>query len=239
MGAQAMKCTKPGDAMEWLGSLSEKGGGMSLQDFVMLPMDTQRKLARIFRAVRMLPNKFFSSKVRTVIEKDLGMSDYQRLLHMLWQGDYFMRESGHGHRLCYSKTERARTLTDEQLAADIVSKNEIMFGYLGSGRKSRRKRSTTTDLKVLAGQAQNDANLLDMNALLQALTAPDNKQKYRLILERLTKLGDPDLRLIDSMLQALIAMRVKLPFSHRDFLIAFANNPIFRDNDGNIGTGIR
>lgn len=114
---------------ERFGLLIARGGGISVKEWLQYPDDVKRKLYRLYRGLRMFPNRFLTSEVQKVIVKELGMSDHQRFLYMLFQGGYLLRDKDVGHRIVHVKTDLARSLTDEQLAADLLSKNSVMIGF--------------------------------------------------------------------------------------------------------------
>jgi hypothetical protein len=71
---------------------------------------------------------------------------------MLAQGGYVTRDKDFGHRVIHVKTDLAKSLTDEQLAADLYEKNAVMIGFPVSTRprKSADKADEKHELKLVA-----------------------------------------------------------------------------------------
>lgn len=123
-----------------------RSGEMSVLEFIRLPKATKRKWAGIFYGVRELPERFITSEVKQTIQ-DVGVHDYQRFLLMLFQGGYLVREvEPRTGRIVYVKTELSKSLTDEQLAFDIISKDKVMIGYPKQKARKASRRSSDRDL---------------------------------------------------------------------------------------------
>jgi len=125
---------------DMFGLLVQKGGGMPVEEYLNHPIDTKRKVHRVYKAIKLLPDRFLTSEVQDMIVKNLRVSDFQRVLKMLSQGGYLHRENDFGHRVLHTKTELAKTLNDRELAADIMSKSELMVGYPARTRPKKGRR---------------------------------------------------------------------------------------------------
>lgn len=207
------------------GLLIQKGGGMPLVEYLKLPNPTKKKVHTVYRGIRVLPDQFLTSEVQDIIAQELGMADFQRLLMMLFQGGYLTREKDFGHRVMHTKTELAKALDDRQLAADIMSKSDVMTGYVASTRITRRRKKKLREPK---------SHLRIVNADEQTVAQPSQAMgkagskdvkgtvAYPVLKDMLRQLDEPDRLMIIDLTVSLKAAREFFPkLSRKQFLQTF------------------
>lgn len=221
------------------GLLIQKGGGMSLVEYLKLPNQTKKKVHTIYRGIRVLPDQFLTSEVQDIITRDLGMVDYQRLLMMLFQGGYLTREKDFGHRIMHTKTELAKALDDRQLAADIMSKADAMIGCVASTRITKRRKEKPPEpkshLRVVNADLKNLKEVGAKPAVGEHVEAQPSQAKekapnknakgaavYSDLQDMLRQLDEPDRLMIMDLVVSLKAARQFFPkLSRKQFLQTF------------------
>jgi hypothetical protein len=213
------------------GLLVHKGGGMTVEEYLKLPLDTKKKVHRLFKAIRMLPDRALTSQVQDMIVKDLGMADYQRVLMMLFQGGYLTREKDFGHRVVHAKTEKAKTLSDEELAADIISKNHLMGGWPVSTRTRKKDMKPPIAPKATHHESEIREVRIESQALgattevpLSPVTAPNDMPKTTAtwLRQAIAELDERDALMVLEMIDSLKAARQFFPnLTRKQFLQLF------------------
>jgi hypothetical protein len=198
---------------------------MSLGEYLGLPDDTKKKVHRLYKGIRMLPDRFLTSDVQDIIKRDLGMADYQRLLFMLFQGGYLTRERDFGHRVLHTKTELAKSLNDNTLAADIMSKNKVMAGFPVSTRGRKAPKETLPEPKSHLRIVNADSKDFDDDGAAPDETlANDARESVDLpdLDETLEGLNESDVLMIKDLIVCLKVARQCFPkLSREQFLLTY------------------
>lgn len=222
------------------GLLVARGGGIPVVEYLKLPSDTKRKVLKLHKGLKLLPDKCLTREVQYLIVNEIGMTDYQRFLFMLFQGGYLSREKDSVNRVVHVKTDLARTLTDEQLAADIMSKNRIMTGFPIVNRKKRTaKRKDAKQEKETVGERLEKESTDPISAEVpgqSAFAIADRKEinlepgsdPEETLASLLQGLDKADTLMVQDIIRTLKVTRLHLPkLKRKEFLATFANGSRF------------
>jgi len=217
--------------------LVEKAGKKYLDQYIDLAKDTKLKLARLHKSFRVLPKQFLSSEALPLI-KQLGLSDHQRILFMLHQAGYLARERDFGHRIIHVKTDLALSLTDEQMAIDLLAKNAEIVGFPSALRsRTKRTKATLEQAPVLPPVAQPIPveGLADQRVELPApaeslfhAIKPETLPEIEAAGDLLAGLDQGDQLMVLDLIRSLKLMRQIMPrLSREDFLQTFSKGSGF------------
>ncbi len=169
----------------------------------------------------MFPDSFLTNEVKNIIVEELGMADHQRFLYLLFQGGYLTRDADFGHRIVHTKTDLAKSLSDEALAADLFAKNSIMGGYPVKRGARKAAQQVPDELNNGSEAASSHYPVTDTICQSQVVTAakPDVGDSDDLV----AGLEEADALMVFDLVKALKVTRQCFPrLSRKDFLATFA-----------------
>lgn len=106
---------------------------------ISVPQASQKKLVRLFKLIRILPDDFLTNEVTTDIRHKMGIRDVQRCLIQLVQGGLLNRELTKYGQILYKKTETAKK-GDDSIVAALVENCDRMWGYEDPEKRRARRR---------------------------------------------------------------------------------------------------